>query len=397
MSELTLPAKRGEPRTPIGDATDRDLKFWGKRLTDGLQENPGKPYAAQDRELIAGIKAELQRRKSGASLAQEQRSVAIQKTSTTTLGKSIQDPKAVTQQLQELAQAYHIVSPATRVDTLPDGCGVALSYVVVDPNPDPYNGPKEVYDVGGRLGLSGDTLKRIAAAAGLDWDPRQCGRLDDGSDPHYCHYRAVGYVRNFDGSIRTVTGEVEMDARDGSPQIEEIITKAKNGKRGPRDPAPQILELRKFLLRHAESKAKNRAIADMGVKRSYAPAELQKPFAVARLTWTGETSDPELRRIFAEKTADAMIGGMSALYGRTPAALPPQRSIPAPSFGGHSPPPVGVAAGEDFDGYDWDTEDAPKSEPKLAAAPPSPAAAAPPTAAPEEPRGGRDPNNQDNY
>jgi len=396
MSTLSLPAKKGETRKPLTEASEKDLTYWGKRLSDGLKENPGKQYAAQDKALVAGIKVELDRRKAGAAQAQEQRSVAIQKASSTTLGKAIQDPKAVTQQLQELSQAYHIVSPATRVDTLPEGCGVALSYVVVDPNTD-TNGPKEVYDVGGRLGLSGDTLKRIAAAAGLDWDPRQCGRLDDGSDPHYCHYRAVGYVRNFDGSIRTVTGEVEMDAREGSPQIEEIRSKAANGKNGPRDPAPQILELRKFLLRHAESKAKNRAIADMGVKRSYAPAELQKPFAVARLTWTGETSDPELKRLFAEKTADAMIGGMSALYGKQPAALP-QRASVAPSFAGHSVPPVGTTASDDdFDGYDWDSEEPPKSEPKLAAAPPAQPAAAPPPAAAEESRGGRDPNNPDNY
>src|SRR5690606_27908444 len=180
-------------------------------------------------------------------------------------------------------------------------------------------GPKEVYDVGGRLGLAGDTLNRIAAAAGLTWDPHASGRLDDGSDPHYCHYRAVGHVRHFDGSIRTVTGEVEIDAREGSPQIEEIRSKAaararKDNRKNDGGEA-QIRELRKFLLRHAESKAKNRAIACMGVKRSYAPAELQKPFAVARLMWTGQTDDPELRREFARMHAERMLDGTAALYG----------------------------------------------------------------------------------
>lgn len=376
MTALTLPAKRGEPRKTLSEASDRDLHFWGKKIADGLKADPNKPYADKDRVLVEGIRAELQRRKAGAAQAAERRSQALAKAATTTMGRAIQDPEAITQHLVELSQNYHIVSPATRVDVLPEGCGVAISYVVVDPNTD-KDGPKEVYEVGGRLGLSGDTLKRIAAAAGLDWDPRQCGRLDDGRDPHYCHYRAVGYVRNFDGSIRTVTGEVEMDMREGSPQIEEIRAKsaaaAKKYDKPDDGGVSQIRELRKFLLRHAESKAKNRAIADMGVKRSYAPAELQKPFAVARLTWTGETSDPELRRVFAEKTADAMIGGISALYGRQPAALP-QRAPSAPEFSGHAPPPVGSVTDDLDDTYDWDTdgEAVPKSEPKA-----SPAAAAP--------------------
>lgn len=379
QAALYLP---GKDKKLISEAPDKDLHYWGKRISEELKKDPQKAYADKDRAVVAAIAEELNRRKAGQSAAAEQRSAAIEKVSHTTLGRAIHDPKAVTSQLHELSKAYHIVSPATRVDVLPEGCGVAISYVVVDPSTE-KDGPKEVYDVGGRLGLSGDTLKRIAAAAGVDWDPRQCGRLDDGSDPHYCHYRAVGYVRNFDGSIRTITGEVEMDAREGSPQVDEIRTKSAAAAKKYNKPddggASQLRELRKFLLRHAESKAKNRAIADMGVKRSYAPAELEKPFAVCRLTWTGESADPELRRLFAEKTADAMIGGMSSLYSRQPAAMPPQRAPAAPAFEGHAPPPVSAPALPSADaGWDWDADaDAPKSEPKAAA----PAAAAPAPAA----------------
>lgn len=150
-------------------------------------------------------------------------------------------------------------------------------------------------------------------------------------------------MRSFDGSLRTVTGEVEIDARDGSPQIDEIMSKAQKAINSrtkqpePRDPRPQIMELRKFLLRHAESKAKNRAIADMGLKRSYAPAELEKPFAVARIVWTGETDDPELKREFARMHAERMMDGAAALYGRQRPALP-QRRHTIPQFQGHPPP-----------------------------------------------------------
>jgi len=311
--------------------------------------------------------------------AQRAPQTGIQKASSgseLSLEKAIHEPTLVTQRLRDFSEQFHLVSPATSVDALPPGCGVAISMVHVNPDPG-SNGPKEVYEVGGRLGLSGDTLKRIAAAAAISWDPTQSGRLDDGSDPHYCHYRAVGSVRNFDGSIRVLTGEVEMDARDGSPQIDEIRTKAK--KKGG-DGASQILELRKFLLRHAESKAKNRAIADMGVKRSYAKHELNKPFAVARIMWTGETDDPELKREFARMHAERMLDGAASLYGRGAApALAPRRveqqEPRLPSFQGHNPPPIGTVA-ESLDepgGYDYDAPEFDESP----AAQTSPATATP--------------------
>src|SRR5690606_16446462 len=232
-------------------------------------------------------------------------------------------------------------------------------------------GPGEVYKVGDNVGLSGVTLAKIGAAVGVDWDPNESRRLDDGSDPHYCHFRAVCRVRSFDGSIRTVPGEVEIDAREGSPLVDEIRTKAaarakKDGKSNDGG-ASQILELRKFLLRHAESKAQNRAIAKAaGIKRSYKAAELDKPFAVLRMVWTGESDDPETKRIFAAKTADAMLGGARALYGQRE----PVRQLTE----GHAPPPVGSVDGSpEFGGddggggyggsYDTEGEEGPTSDP----------------------------------
>ena len=381
------------------DETDATNITWVmSSLETKLKENPDKPFADKDKAWIVAAKAELKRRDGGgAQLARQPVAAAapIQRAAPPVLGSSMNDPTAVSEHLTKLSQSHHIVSPATTVDCLPPGCGVAVSYVLVDTNI--KNG--EVYDVGGKLGLSGTTLARIAASAGVDWDPSQSGRLDNGSDPHYCHFRAVGHVRNFDGSVRTITGEVEIDAREGSPQADEIRQKAQaKGKDG----ASQLLELRKFLLRHAESKAKNRAIAGMGVKRCYNPAELSKPFAVCRLMWTGETQDSELKRMFAEKTADMMLGGMSAMHGKPapqPAPAPhapqpaPQRfdTTSVPQFRGHAPPAVGPVATEinDFDDYDFGGEEQqpdpksdvkPKTEPE-AATPTSAAKAQPPAKA----------------
>jgi hypothetical protein len=360
--QLTIPGgpKKG---TPLDQADDGAIKYWLDRISADLERDPAKRFADKDRAWCVGARAELDRRNGGGTQAQASAPQAIQKAAapaTLALGKSMGDPSALTAHLTHLSESHHIVSPATTVDALPPGCGVAVSYVVVDPST-AKDGPGEVYSLGGgKVGLSGTTLAKIGAAAGVDWDPSQSGRLDNGSDPHYAHFRAVGHVRNFDGSVRTLTGEVEIDAREGSPQIDEITQKAKAG---GRDPAAQILELRKFLLRHAESKAKNRAIASMGLKRSYMPAELNKAFAVCRLMWTGQTDDPELRRVFAEKTADAMIGGMASLYGKpapqpapAPHALPaPQRfEQGAPQFSGHAPPPV-LSSTAPVDDDDYDT------------------------------------------
>ncbi len=386
MADWKIPFGRAKGEV-ITETDAANLRWVIDALQEKLDEDPNKQWADKDRAWIAAAKAELKRRDGGgAQLARRPAPAPIARVAPPLLGASMNDPAAVSQHLTKLAADHHIVSPATTVDCLPPGCGVAVNYVLVNPSTDP-KGPGEVYKVGDKLGLSGTTLAKIGAAAGVDWDASQSGRLDNGSDPHYCHFRAVGHIRNLDGSVRTLTGEVEIDAREGSPQIDEIRHKAATRKPKPGQKnewkndggASQILELRKFLLRHAESKAKNRAIASMGLKRGYSEDELAKPFAVCRLMWTGQTDDAELRRVFAEKTADAMIGGMASAYGKplpqpapAPHALPaPQRfdTSNAPQFSGHAPPPIAAAAPaevQDFGGYydQEDDEEQPDSEPK---------------------------------
>jgi hypothetical protein len=219
-----------------------------------------------------------------------------------------------------------------------------------------------VYRVGNKVGLAKAPLEKIWGAAGGDWIPHLTGRIDNGKDPRYWRYRATGVIKNTDGTPRHLVGEVELDARDGSDLINEIITKAKAKEsdrdyQGKRDEgASQILELRKFLGRHAESKAKNRAIASMGVKRSYHPAELDKPFAVVRLVFTGHSEDPVLREKLALLNAQAALHGSFALYGGAP---PP---MALPQGGGYEPPPVGASGGVGADEIPDGDFEAPDSE-----------------------------------
>ncbi len=386
MSE-TIP--NGPARgTPLDAAAEKDIRFWIGRKEKDVADDPNGRWSQKNKAWIAAAKAELERRAKGGAVAkppagsngsaiQLQQAPAIQ-----ALGHANHDATAVTESLRKLAENYHLIAPASSVDVLPPGCGVAISAVLVDTNPS--NG--DIYKVGDKFGLSGVVLSKIWAARGGSWDPRMSGRLDDGSDPHYCHFRAVGTALNFDGSVQVVTGEVEIDAREGSPLIDEIRAKAKAREakadyKGHRDGgAAQILELRKFLMRHAERKAKNRAIADLGIARAYTQEQLAKPFAVTRLMFTGESDDPILRRAFADKIADRMLSSRSLLYGDpTPQQPPPAaHALPAPAapFRGHAPPGISLRPTHDTTG------EPPPAQPAPAKPTPAASAAAPSNGAP---------------
>lgn len=218
----------------------------------------------------------------------------------------------------------NLVSPATAVGSMPDGCGVALSVVVIDSQADTYP------TGGGKLGLSKTALQRLGHAAGVSWDPIASGRLDNGSHPHYVRWRAVGTYRAFDGQVQTLHAEKELDLRDGSPQI---IGKSDK----------QIGEMRAHAQSHAETKAQLRAIRSLGIKTGYTSQELQKPFVCARIMFTGQSRDPEMQREFSRMTAESFLGGRRSLYGNGAAVGAPAPARLAP------PPPVGSTYVQDDD------------------------------------------------
>lgn len=336
MSAFVIPGGNSKG-TPIGEAQVKDLEYWVGRLNTDLEANPGKNFADRDRSWLAAARAELERRRSGGAPAAPGSSpraatppqgtrAPLARREVAGLAASYRQGMEANKALHQAAEVAHLVSPATTVGELPAGCVLALSQVVVSA------GDEDTYGVSGKRGLLKHSLDRIAGAAGISWDALASGRLDDGSDPHYCHFRAVGSYRAFDGARVAISGEVEIDLRDGSPQIES---------------EKQLAQARKFILRHAESKAKNRAIRSLGVKTSYKAEELTKPFVVAKVMFTGHSEDPVIRREFARATATAFLSGTGALY---PAAALPVRAV----SGGHAPPPVAD--------YETEGESAPEQE-----------------------------------
>jgi hypothetical protein len=343
MSEPTLKIRQdGETvEVPISEVDDDNLTWYATECRN-----------VRLRDLAA---EELRRRKEDDDIAATaSRPVAITKVVSEQIAEvsgTYRSAERATMALQQASTIGHLVSPTPACGSIPEGCALALSAVLVDID-------RETYELQGKRGLGKAALDKIAGAAGISWDPMLSRRQDDGSNPHYCHYKAVGRVRDFDGTVRILQGEVEIDARDGSPQIDEIRIKAeRRAKRENRENdggAGQILELRKFILRHAESKAKNRAIRSLGVRTSFDRKELEKPFVVAKIQFTGETSDPELKSIFAKSIADSFTNANQALYG-APLALPQ-----ASTDGTHAPPPVGAVGTSESD-MDVDGEDVPPS------------------------------------
>jgi hypothetical protein len=87
----------------------------------------------------------------------------------------------------------------------------------------------------------------------------------------------------------------------------------------------------------------NRAIRRLGIRTSYEQTDLAKPFLVARIMFTGQTDDPELKRLFAEKTFDAFHRSTSSLYarGEQPRSAAPALAQGSPDYRPYTLPPVG--------------------------------------------------------
>jgi len=348
MAVETLKVGRDKKETPVTEVGDKDLKWYANEC--------------RSEKLKTIARREIARRAGGSraaaspQAAQPQPSQAQQTTALAIEGSFSNADKA-TRALKQAAQDFHLISPATMVGAIPEGCSVALAVVHISPD-DPH-----LYKVGDKFALDRTHLASIGNAAGASMVSSR--RTDDGSDPHYCAWTVVVRFRQFDGTWLTKQGSVEMDVRE--PYGAEYVDAVRKAERNNRDPANQIGELRRFITRHAESKALNRAYAAVGIRRSYTRAELERPFCVARVTFTGQSDDPEARRQFRD-------GIMKSFLGSTEAAFGPADSAPVGAL--HPPPPQHEPESIDTEGEDyppdaWEAEPVPPQQPSEP--PPGPA------------------------
>jgi len=239
--------------------------------------------------------------------------------------------------IKSLGEKHHLIVPGGAIGAdLPLLHAAGISFVFIDPE-------RETYSVGerdsGNVGLAKTALDRIAAAAGVRWNPHLCGRVDDSSNPYVVEYQAIGAVLQLDATERLIQASKRIDLRaekdaprdTWGPDSREIarIAEKKN-----RDPWPQILQQRQHILSLAESKAKNRAIRSLGVRTNYQLPELEKGFAVVRLQFTGRSEDPEIEHEVSLMLARRAISSTAMLYGGEasrslpPAPLAAQKKVP---------------------------------------------------------------------
>lgn len=246
------------------------------------------------------------------------------------------------QELGRLGNRAHVLAPVLRLDMVPEFHEVALKVCTI--SPDPNRG--EVYpQEGGKLAPTKVALDRIAAAAGIHWDPLRSGRLDDGSERHYCHFRAVGRVKDLDGGWRILSAEKEVDLRDGNPTIfdPENTHGGQNVEPGFRRgwSSRRLAGAREHILALAESKAKNRVVRSLGMKQTYTAAELAMPFVVPCLVFTGRSDDPELERVAKLEILKAGVAAAQELFGAS-IDVTPQRP-----FARHAPPQIAAEPVDD--------------------------------------------------
>jgi hypothetical protein len=224
------------------------------------------------------------------------------------------DIQDIAHRLALAKQHAHLLASASTAAP-PVGCAIAFNIVRVDVKEDCYSVG------GGKFGIGGAALMKIAAAMRISWDGNASRRIDGGRDPRVCAYRAVGFYRSLDGQVVSCTGEVEIDMRDGSDQVEAMRKRA----RSEQGFDSQLRDTRLFLVRHAETKAKLRAIRQAAGIRGYTEEELRLPFVVPSLVFTGHSDDPVVRQALAIEIGKQMLGAQVALFGGAPStpALPP--------------------------------------------------------------------------
>jgi hypothetical protein len=192
----------------------------------------------------------------------------------------------------------------------------------------------------GKLAFTKTALDRFSTAAGVSWDWSASGRVDDGKDPYYCEFRAVGNYITLDGQRRSVAMTKRIDLREGGADFEEITRIAA---RNSKDPMAQISGARQHILSMAESKAKNRVVREVcGLKSSYDKEAIKKPFVLTKLVWIPPEGNPAIDAMIAAKE----LGMEHLLYSaggeqqpqRLQAAQPAPPLLPAPKDDDPEPP-----------------------------------------------------------
>ncbi len=216
------------------------------------------------------------------------------------------DQAAPTNALAELKpDQYNLMTYQTRFQQ--DNPFFALQLSIIHVKPD--TGAGEVFSVGNRrddggryipiFALSGSTIERMGAAAGITWvDSRPVI-----ARPELVMWQATGQMHLPNGQIMQMTATKELDLT----VIEDEIRQDKlDSAARSKEPKPEgwveqqvraaMIQKRKNKMALAETGAKLRCIRHLlGIKSGYTQAELSKPFVIPSFVFRPDYNDPEIK------------------------------------------------------------------------------------------------------
>lgn len=222
----------------------------------------------------------------------------------------IRSPREFQSQLKIWEQdRFHVLTPFANFQALPSHYGLVPALVHINPN----EAAGDVYVDGqfckpGEVAIAKIGLSKLAMAAGMSIKPE---RTDTRQIPNLWEVRATVRFIGIDGTPQTLEATEECDLRDGSGRAEKALGRDRN--------KSSLMAARSKGLRLCEAKAINAAIRQFGVKQKYTKAELERPFAVVRVVFLPDMSDPVQRQIVTERA----MGGSATIWGASAPALPP--------------------------------------------------------------------------
>lgn len=239
-----------------------------------------------------------------------------------------QTPQEWTDFIQGLEREAFLVGPVQEIREVPEGFDVTVTRVVVDVEGETYWVGRS--KAGEERGLGKTAIERLAAAAGASV---KLTRTDDRSHPRRCEYTAVAVMRLLDGSPHYAEAsrayDMTEEGTDWISTFEAAAAKAYDKAMENKSSEAQAQEAARFagrsaamaalgaMHRNAETKARLRALrALLGIRAKYLAEDLRrKHFMVLRLSATGRSNDPALRREFSRMLFAQATGATHALFG----------------------------------------------------------------------------------
>jgi hypothetical protein len=249
------------------------------------------------------------------------------------------DPTAGMTVEQEIEYArengWNLLLPTTNIGGLSEFHKPVTDKVTLSPDPkenDVY--PGTAVDDVPYFRIHAQGLHKLSLCAGIQWDPMQCRRTDDGSDRDYVSYAVLGGIRKADGTMLWVPGNSDIDMEVEEEEIFAGHYKRANTWKKAQDQKDayvrdatkkDLLYKRKHKLKLVETGAMNRVVRKiLALKPQYSKEELLKPFLVIRIVLQPNFSDREFR----QRMMDASIQAITGIYGP-----PATRQLPAPAPG----------------------------------------------------------------